>query len=123
MPNQSEREEIFRIHVSRKNRNPENFDLPALARATAGYTGSEVEQVVIAGMFRAFSRDKDIDTDVLLEAAKEMPPLSSTMQEQITAMRDWGKKRARMASSVATENPLGEQYSNAHNINRLIRGN
>ena len=123
LPNQSEREEIFRIHVSRKNRNPENFDLPALARATAGYTGSEVEQVVIAGMFRAFSRDKDIDTDVLLEAAKEMPPLSSTMQEQITAMRDWGKKRARMASSVATENPLGEQYSNAHNINRLIRGN
>ncbi len=123
LPNQLEREEIFRIHISRKNRNPENFDLPALARATAGYTGSEVEQVVIAGMFRAFSRGKDIDTDVLLEAAKETPPLSSTMQEQITAMRDWGKKRARMASSVATETPLGEQYPNAHNINRLIRGN
>lgn len=123
LPNQTEREEIFRIHISRKNRDPEKFDLSALARATAGYTGSEVEQVVIAGMFRAFSRDKDIDTDVLLEAAKETPPLSSTMQEQITAMREWGKKRARMASSVATENPLGEQYPNAHNINRLIRGN
>lgn len=123
LPNLMEREEIFRIHIVRKNRDPENFDLSALARATAGYTGSEVEQVVIAGMFRAFSRDKDIDTDVLLEVAKETSPLSSTMQEQIAAMRDWGKKRARLASSVESEKPLGEHFHNAHNVNRLIRGN
>ena len=75
LPGQMEREEIFRIHIARKGRNAENFDLEKLAGTTAGYTGSEIEQVVVSGMYRAFSRDIDINTDILVEAAKETAPI------------------------------------------------
>lgn len=119
LPGQKEREEIFRIHIARKGRDAEKFDIPRLASDTAGYTGSEIEQVVIAGMFRAFSRKTDIDTATLQEAAKETAPLSVTMSDKISAMRDWGKSRARLASSEEDSAP--ENKPNAFSINRELR--
>jgi SpoVK/Ycf46/Vps4 family AAA+-type ATPase len=103
LPGDNEREEIFRIHLSAKKRNPDEFDLGKLVQATPGYTGSEIEQVVIAGLYRAFSRGKDINTEILLEAAKETAPLSVTMAESIRDMRKWGQQRARLASSIQEE--------------------
>ncbi len=119
LPGQSDREEIFKIHLTRKNRNPEEFDLNKLAVATAGYTGSELEQVVIAGLYRAFAKKQDINTDLLIDVAQETPPLSVTMDETISAMRQWGKERARPASSV-NEEP--EKKNNAFITARKIRG-
>lgn len=119
LPGQKEREEIFRIHIARKGRDAENFDLVKLANNTAGYTGSEIEQVVIAGMYRAFSRKADIDTETLLEAAKETAPLSVTMADKISAMREWGKTRARLASSEEENAP--ESKPNAFTIGRKLR--
>lgn len=99
LPGQKEREEIFKIHISRKGRDVNNFDISRLAKETAGYTGSEIEQIVISGLFRAFSKGVDITTEILLEAAEETSPLSVTMKEIIVAMREWGKTRARLAST------------------------
>jgi len=120
LPGQKEREEIFSIHIGRKNREVSSFDLPLLARETSGYTGSEIEQVVLSGMFRAFSKGKDIDTETLLEAARETAPISVTMADQITAMREWGKARARLASTPDSVAP--ESKPNAFVVNRKIRG-
>ncbi|MDD3040452.1 AAA family ATPase [Bacteroides sp.] len=100
LPGRAEREEIFKIHITRRNREVENFDLKKLAKETSGYTGSEIEQVIISGLFRAFSKNEDINTQILLEAAEETSPLSDTMKEDIMAMRDWGKARARLASTA-----------------------
>jgi len=119
LPGQSEREEIFAIHLARKNRNLEEFDLNKLAVATAGYTGSELEQIVIAGLYRAFAKNQDITTDLLIDVAQETPPLSVTMAETISAMRQWGNERARPASSV-NEEP--ERKTNAFISARKIRG-
>lgn len=113
LPGQQEREDIFRIHIERKNRKVEDFDISLLSKETAGYTGSEIEQVVISGLFRAFSKGQDIDTKTLLEAAEETSPLSATMKEDISAMRDWGKSRARLASTADIINP--ETQVNAFN--------
>lgn len=99
LPGQKEREEIFKIHISRKGRDVNNFDISRLAKETAGYTGAEIEQIVISGLFRAFSKGVDITTEILLEAAEETSPLSVTMKEVIVAMREWGKTRARLAST------------------------
>lgn len=119
LPGQKEREEIFRIHISRKGRNVESFDLEKLAGNTAGYTGSEIEQVVVSGLYRAFSKGTDIDTDILVEAAKETAPLSVTMSGSIAAMREWGKSRARMASTEEVGSI--EKAPNAFSINRKLR--
>jgi len=98
LPSTEERKEILAIHIRRKKRNPENFDLDLLAEESAGFTGSEIEQVVISALFRAFSAGKDIDTSTLLEIIKETIPLSVTMQETIEAMRAWGRIHAKPAS-------------------------
>lgn len=98
LPSTEERREILAIHIRRKKRNPENFDLDLLAEESAGFTGSEIEQVVISALFRAFSAGKDIDTPTLLEIIKETVPLSVTMQETIEAMRAWGRIHAKPAS-------------------------
>ncbi len=118
LPGEEEREEIFKIHISKFGRSPERFDAKKLSNATPGYTGSEIEQIVVAGLFRAFARDMDIDTDILIEAARETAPLFITMQEQITQMREWGKKRARAASS-SQEAP--ERRISAFEVARKIR--
>ncbi len=105
LPGQIEREEIFKIHLQRKNRNVDEFDISLLAKETSGYTGSEIEQIVLSAMFRYFSKGQEIDTQALLDAAGETSPLSLTMKEVITAMREWGKTRARLAAMPDVANP------------------
>lgn len=118
LPGNLERKEIFKIHLTRKGRDAKNFDVAQLAQATPGYTGAEIEQIVIAGLYRAFAKKQDITTEVLLEVAQETPPLSVTMNEIIRDMRQWGKERARAASSV-TEEP--EKKLSAFKVARQIR--
>ena len=101
LPSAEEREEIFRIHVQKKNRNPEDLDLSALVEATEGFSGSEIEQVVISALYDAFYLGQDLTTEGLLESIEETVPLSQTMQEDITEMRNWSRTRARFASRTA----------------------
>jgi SpoVK/Ycf46/Vps4 family AAA+-type ATPase len=103
LPSQDERKEIFRIHLTKRGRNPEEFDLDALAEKAAGFSGAEIEQTVISAMFNVFIGDnpgaRDIDTDAVLLAARDVIPLSKTSKEQIDGMREWAATRARPASN------------------------
>src|SRR4029078_7022534 len=47
LPTTEARISIFRIHLKKRKRDPEEFDLPALAAAAEGYSGAEIEQAVI----------------------------------------------------------------------------
>ena len=98
LPQRGERKEIFDIHLNKRKRDPKGFDLDALIEASDGFSGSEIEQVVIA-LYDAFDKDEDLINQDLLHALEETVPLSTTMQEEITAMREWSKQRARLASA------------------------
>jgi len=69
-------------------------------KLTDGFTGSEVEQTVIDALFDSFDRGHDLDTETIVDAIKRTVPLSVTMSEQINAMRQWAKNRARAAGKV-----------------------
>ncbi len=103
LPSADERREIFKIHI-RKRATPthprpiEDFDLPALVEASEGYSGAEIEQAVISALYDAFDAGMDLTTEGLLNSLEETVPLSQTMQEEITSMREWAKTRARFAS-------------------------
>ncbi len=99
LPDDPERAEIFRIHLKKRRRDPEKFDLDALAGATNGFSGAEIEQAVIAAMYDAFNLDRDITTEDILAAAGQSIPLSETMKEKIDMLRFWAETRARPASS------------------------
>lgn len=103
MPTEAERREIFKIHLAKKKRALEDFDLDRLARESKGFSGAEVEQVVIAALYDAFFEDDPLTTERLLASIKEIIPLSLTMKEKIDDLRDWAQTRARSASGV----PIG----------------
>jgi hypothetical protein len=101
LPEEQERVEIFRIHLRRRGRSPEKFDLAALAAQSDNYSGAEIEQAVISGLFEAFSRQTELTTAHVLEALRQAVPLSRTMSEQINGLRAWADGRARNASIKA----------------------
>ncbi|MFO8079101.1 MAG: AAA family ATPase [Armatimonadota bacterium] len=99
LPTKAEREEIFRIHLEKRDRDPAQFDPAQLAVEAEGFSGSEIEQVVISALYDAFDRGEDLSQDDLVENIHNTVPLSATRAEDITALRNWAENRARPASS------------------------
>lgn len=93
LPNQKVRREIFAIHLQKRNRAPGKFDLGALARASGGYSGSEIEQAVISALHEAYSDKKGLSTDRILSAIRSSPPISVTLAESVQSLRIWAKDR------------------------------
>ncbi|MEM9074874.1 MAG: ATPase, partial [Myxococcota bacterium] len=66
----------------------------ALANATDGFSGAEIEQVVVSALYSAFAADTDIDDEALLHEATQTRPLSVTMAERVQQLRAWAHDRA-----------------------------
>jgi SpoVK/Ycf46/Vps4 family AAA+-type ATPase len=98
LPNSDERAEIFAIHLARRGRNPLSFNLDELAQKSAGFSGAEIEQVIISGLYDAFESGRELRNEELLKNLGETIPLSKTMEQQITALRNWAHAHARPAS-------------------------
>ena len=98
LPNPVERKEIFAIHIKKRGRKAENFDLDQLVAASVGFSGAEIEQAIISGMFDAFHEKRDLETRDVIKALKETNPLSKTMREQIQELRSWASTRAMKTS-------------------------
>lgn len=98
LPDQVEREEIFRIHLNRRRRDPSLFDLASLVDASEAYSGAEIEQGVIDGLYNAFPQGRDLQTEDILDSLNQTVPLATTMHEEIATLRDWASTRARQAS-------------------------
>jgi len=100
LPSAAERREIFRIHIEKRHRDPAKFDLDALSTTAEGYSGSEIEQAIIAGMYLAFAEGAELTQAHVMQALQETCPLSTTMGEDIARLRDWSKNRTRPASTA-----------------------
>jgi SpoVK/Ycf46/Vps4 family AAA+-type ATPase len=99
LPDREDRKSIIDIHLRKKSRDPGQFDIDRLSDATAEYSGAEMEQAVIAALYDAFDTGNDLTSEGLLHTLGEIVPLAVTMREQIDAMREWARTRARPASS------------------------
>lgn len=98
LPGKEEREEIFRIHLEKRKRNPRKFDLGKLADSSDGFSGAEIEQAIIAGLYDAFDEDRPMSTRDIQNNLQLQVPLSQTMAEQVQGLREWARTRARWAS-------------------------
>jgi len=93
LPRESVRKDIFAIHLKKRGRDPRQFDLARLAEASDGYSGSEIEQAVISALHQAYAKKTDVDTDLIVSALENSPPLSVTMAETVEDLRDWSQGR------------------------------
>jgi hypothetical protein len=82
------------------------FDLNRLALAAEGFSGAEIEQLVIDGLYDAFENDRDITDDDLLRNLQNTIPLSQTMEHRISALRQWARTHARPASESPQPQPI-----------------
>ena len=94
LPAHEIREEIFRIHLDQRGHDATGFDLMTLAERSGGFSGSEIEEVVVSALYTAFSNDSLLDTGAISDEIEATQPLSVTMGEKIQAMRDWAAGRA-----------------------------
>lgn len=101
LPNVDERREIFRIHLRRRGWKPERYDLDTLAKRTEKFSGAEIEQVVLGAMFEAFAQQRGLRQIDVEDVAFATVPLAVTMDEQIDALRQWARQRARPATPTS----------------------
>jgi ATP-dependent 26S proteasome regulatory subunit len=98
LPQAAERRDIFRIHLERRKREPARYDLDALAELAADFSGSEIEQAVVAGLYEAFAENVELGQQHLVRALQETFPLAVTMRDEISRLREWARGRTRPAS-------------------------
>jgi SpoVK/Ycf46/Vps4 family AAA+-type ATPase len=103
LPTQSEREEIFTVHLRKRKRLPADFNVSALARQAEGYVGAEIEQSIIDGMYVGFDEGREFVTDDISDALSRQVPLSISQRETIEFLRSWLQEgRAQSASFQET---------------------
>jgi SpoVK/Ycf46/Vps4 family AAA+-type ATPase len=106
LPTPEERSAIFKIHLNKRRSDISRFDIEQieqLAKVSEGFSGAEIEQALIAAMYEAFAQDREFTQLDIIAAIKSTLPLSRTMTEQVTALRDWARQRARPASASVAE--------------------
>ena len=86
------------MHLRKRKRDPAAFDLDRLVASSDGFTGAEIQQAIISGLYTAFSRSAELSTEILLDELKATRPLSVTRREEIDALRAWARQRAVMAN-------------------------
>lgn len=99
LPGPEERREIFRVHLMRKERNPAAFDLDALATASEGFSGAEIEQALKAALYTAYAARQELTSEILQEELRHSVPLSVTRREEVEALRRWAAGRAARANT------------------------
>ena len=93
LPDAESREAILRIHLMKRGKLPQRFDLEQLVAATDQFSGAEIEQVIVSALYTAFSAQGDLTTEGLLAETRATRPLATTMAERVNWMRDWSRER------------------------------
>lgn len=93
LPDAEVRKDIFAIHLNKRHCVAETFDLAQLSRYSEGFSGSEIEQAIIAALYSAAALGKTLDTAILLTELTSTSPLSVVMAEQIAQLRMWAADR------------------------------
>jgi ATPase family protein associated with various cellular activities (AAA)/AAA+ lid domain-containing protein len=101
LPGPREREQILRLHLSRRKRDSSAVDVAAVAAATEGFSGAELESLVVGAMYATFADGADLTTVRLLDEAAEAAPLSRSRAEDVAALRAWARGRAIPASAAS----------------------
>ena len=88
LPDAAEREAIFRIHLSLRRQDPAALDVAALAGASEGFSGAEIEQAVIASLYRSLHQKTALTAEIVADELRQTVPLSVSRREDIERIRN-----------------------------------
>jgi ATP-dependent 26S proteasome regulatory subunit len=96
LPNVKEREEILRIHIETKRRDTqtevrsaEDFDVETIAMDTKGFTGSQLQQLIINSLWDSFNSGRDLDSLIVARNVKDIIPFEKAKKETVKKIRNW----------------------------------
>ena len=93
LPDAATRAEIFAIHLRKREHKPLDFDIQALAGISAGFSGAEIEQAIVAASYLAREQQAPLHTDHIRTEIGQTRPLSRIMAEKIAHLRHWASER------------------------------
>ena len=101
LPKKEEREQIFKIHLQEFRPNTwKSFDYSKLAQLSESFSGAEIRQSIIEGMYHAFYEKREFTTDDICLALNELIPLAQLENNQTLKLQNWAASgRIRLASS------------------------
>lgn len=102
LPTFEERKMIFQIHLSLLR--PETYqcyDLNLLSQNTENFSGAEILQSIIEGMYFAFYEKREFTTKDILLGIEQIIPLSEVDKDTIDKLQNWAfSGRIRLASKL-----------------------
>ena len=120
MPTQAERAEIFSVHLRKRKRLVQDFDVNRLAAESGGYVGSEIEQAIIDAMYVGFNENREFTTQDISKSLERQVPLSVSQRETVDALRDWlhqGRAQIRIHSGkVIMPGRLGVDFGTSNTV-------
>jgi len=101
LPRESEREEIFKIHLQEFRPNSwEDFNYSKLAKLSETFSGAEIRQSIIEAMYQAFYEKREFTTDDVCLSLKDLIPLATLESKQMHKLEEWALSgQIRLASS------------------------
>ena len=110
LPTPQERANILAIHLTKHHRDHRDFDLTGHVAATDGFSGAEIEQLVVSALYAAFAEadDAKLEDRHLEQAVAQSVPLSKSMGQKITALRTEAREKWRNASPEPEAEQPGE---------------
>ncbi len=94
LPGDEDRLEIVKIHLQKRGIDPASLQIDRLRQFTRGWTGAEIEQLVVSAITQAKLHERQVTGDDLLNLTANIVPLSKTMKEQVEHIRAWALDRA-----------------------------
>ena len=101
LPSENDLHEIIKIHLEKRDRDPNDFQIEHLSRLAKDFSGAEIEEAVNSALYEAFHTQTPLATRHIENAIAQTVPLAQTMDDQIKQLRSWAHGRARMAAKPA----------------------
>ena len=93
LPNGAARDEVFRLHFDRRNVVWEHFVLHDLVAASEGFSGAEIEQVIVSSLYAAHADNGPLTHKHVIDEIRNTRPLSVLMAERVRELREWASSR------------------------------
>jgi SpoVK/Ycf46/Vps4 family AAA+-type ATPase/intein/homing endonuclease len=100
LPTESERKEIFEIHLKKRKREPKMFDLPKLIQKSSDFTGSEIEEAIISALYDAFDEGSDLQTRHIEKSLSQTVSLAVSQKDRIEEIRKLIGTKVRAANKT-----------------------
>lgn len=93
LPTAEERRAILEIHMGLRDQKAASVDLAAVVERTDGFSGAELEQALIAALYRALHASTSLATKHILEEVAQTIPLSQSRREDLERLRSAAEGR------------------------------